>query len=266
MDNNSPVANNTIPTAPMAPMSPVSPVKPFASGHVRALLSIAALAVGIVLDLIAIVSDFMEIGLLSGIQAGGVITNAEAAANDTRQLIIGVLQIVVYLVTVVLFLMWIHRAHRNLPALGAQGLKYSPGWAVGGFFVPFLNLVRPFQVMKEIWKASSPGHGVSDFAGTSGTLGVSGTSWQTAPVSPLLGLWWGVWLLSGVLGQVAVRLSSADTVEGLLTSSWMTLLSDAMGIVAAVLIILIIRQIDSRQEEKALGIVPPATLYAQPTF
>ena len=42
-------------------------------------------------------------------------------------------------------------------ALGANNLKYTPKWAVGCFFVPFLNLVMPYQVVREIWKASNGG-------------------------------------------------------------------------------------------------------------
>ncbi|MFC1995866.1 DUF4328 domain-containing protein [Chloroflexota bacterium] len=58
---------------------------------------------------------------------------------------------ILFVITAVLFYMWIHRAHRNLPSLGVSGLKYSPGWAVGGFFIPILNL-RIFRLDKYILK------------------------------------------------------------------------------------------------------------------
>jgi hypothetical protein len=48
------------------------------------------------------------------------------------------------------------RAYRNLPALGAESPRFSSGWAVGAWFVPFLNLVRPKQIMDDIWRASDP--------------------------------------------------------------------------------------------------------------
>ncbi len=51
----------------------------------------------------------------------------------------------VVIASAVFFLMWFHRVYRNLPALGAAGLKYTPGWAVGFWFIPFLNFVRPAQ-------------------------------------------------------------------------------------------------------------------------
>lgn len=47
--------------------------------------------------------------------------------------------------------MWIHRAYRSLPALGEQGIRWSPAWAAGGWFVPFANLVIPYQIMWDLW-------------------------------------------------------------------------------------------------------------------
>jgi hypothetical protein len=54
--------------------------------------------------------------------------------------VIGFAQMVAYWVTSVAFFVWLHRANRNLPALGAIGLKFTPGWAVGCFFVPLVNV------------------------------------------------------------------------------------------------------------------------------
>jgi Domain of unknown function (DUF4328) len=53
--------------------------------------------------------------------------------------------------------MWMHRAFRNLPALGEQGLRWSPAWAAGGWFIPFANFVIPYQVIRELWSSSGDG-------------------------------------------------------------------------------------------------------------
>jgi hypothetical protein len=49
--------------------------------------------------------------------------------------------------------MWMHRAFRNLPALGEQGLRWSPAWAAGGWFIPFANFVIPYQVLRVLWSS-----------------------------------------------------------------------------------------------------------------
>ena len=213
---------------------------PFASGHSRAQWVSILLALVVALDIVAVVSDYMQIQLFNRALAGETITLAEATANDSRQAAIGGIYLVLFIITAILFLMWIHRAHRNLPSFRIEGLQYSPRWAVGGFFVPFLNLVRPFQVTKEIWKASDPTTDIAD-----------SVAWQSAPTSPIIISWWLLFLISGILGQIMLRLSlQAETLGELLTIGWLTLVTDAVDIPAAILAIMIIRNIDSRQEQK----------------
>jgi len=84
----------------------------------------------------------------------------------------------------VLFLAWVYLASRNLPALGATGLRYRPGWSVGWFFVPFANLFMPYLVMKELWQASSGGFG---------------TDWRSKRIPPVPAAWWAVQVLCGML-------------------------------------------------------------------
>ncbi|MDE0032024.1 MAG: DUF4328 domain-containing protein [Deltaproteobacteria bacterium] len=77
------------------------------------------------------------------------------------------------LTTAVAVSRWIHRANSNARALGARGMAFTPGGAVGWYFVPIANLWKPYQAMREIWKASA------------GPLG-----WQRRSVSALLPCWW----------------------------------------------------------------------------
>ena len=225
------------------------PIPPYDSAHFRARLTIIFLALNIVLDLIALGSGFMEIGLLSRAQEGGTITDTEAEANDTRQAIIGGLQLLTFVLTAIFFLMWIHRAHRNLPALGARDLKFTPNWAVGWFFVPFMNLFRPVQVVTEIWKASSPETSTSDE-----------TAWKSKSTSPVIWLWWAVWIIAGIVGQFAARLAlRAETLETILISSWATFISDGIDMVAAVLAIIVVSNIDKMQEARAAQTATPGS-------
>jgi Domain of unknown function (DUF4328) len=51
---------------------------------------------------------------------------------------------------IVLFLVWIYRAARNVRALGRKGMTITPGWCVGWFFVPIAMLFMPYRAMREI--------------------------------------------------------------------------------------------------------------------
>ena len=118
---------------------------------VRALLWVIA---GV--SLIAAVSDAFEVELLGRIEAGEHVSDAETSFNDIRQSVIGVVQTLAFIATIVLFLMWFSRAYQNVERLGGGPLRYGRGWAIGAWFVPVLNLFRPKQIANDIWRGSDP--------------------------------------------------------------------------------------------------------------
>jgi Domain of unknown function (DUF4328) len=89
------------------------------------------------------------------------------------------LLLIVFLATPVLVLRWIYLASANAHALVGDGMRFSPGWAVGWYFVPVANFWKPYQAMKEIWQLSS---GRPD--------------WKMVPAPAVMRWWWGLWLLS----------------------------------------------------------------------
>src|SRR5262249_30440260 len=110
----------------------------------------------------------------------------------------------------------------------------------GRILCPFLNLIRPFQVTREIWKANNP-H--PDY--------VNAMAWQYSASSPLIGAWWGTWILSGVLGRLVATFSrDAKTADSLLSLTYFSIVSDIVNLIPAVLVILLIRAINERQEQK----------------
>ena len=74
-------------------------------------------------------------------------------------------------------------------AAGVDGLEFTPGWAVGWYFIPFANLLKPFQAMRELWNAS---HGeVTTFGGE-------------APSQ--VKLWWGTWIAGNIVSNIGMRI------------------------------------------------------------
>ncbi len=55
-----------------------------------------------------------------------------------------------YPVILVLLLIWIYRAYRNLKTVQVP-TKYAPGWAPASFFIPVFNLWMPYQIMQDIF-------------------------------------------------------------------------------------------------------------------
>lgn len=108
-------------------------------------------------------------------------------------------------VTSVSVLMWIHRANYNARQLGATGMKFTPGWAVGWYFIPIASIWKPYQAMKEICQAS-----------------FNPRQWWDEERPALLPAWWALWLLAtgaeGVSWSVSTEAaeSASDLVRQLL--------------------------------------------------
>lgn len=96
---------------------------------------------------------------------------------------------VVFVISVIVVAMWIHRAHANLGEVGVDALEFTPGWAVGWYFIPFANLVKPFQAMRELWNAS---HAESDHYGV--------------PAPGAVKAWWAAWIVGNILSSVGTRI------------------------------------------------------------
>ncbi|MCI0378258.1 MAG: DUF4328 domain-containing protein [Gemmataceae bacterium] len=150
-------------------------------------------------------SNYLQLRLAERAIAGQEVQLAEVDSNDLRQLALGVGYLVLSIATVVVFLIWFYRAHANLTPLGARGLSYTSGWAVGFWFVPFLNLVRPVQIAQEIWRNSDPS-----------AVRPDGVHQGTASSSALIGFWWAIYLIANVINNISFRMSlDARTPEAL---------------------------------------------------
>lgn len=64
--------------------------------------------------------------------------------------------ILIYYVFYLVFnLRWLYLAHSNLASFGFP-VANSPGWAVGSWFVPVVNLVVPYLILRELYHGSLP--------------------------------------------------------------------------------------------------------------
>jgi hypothetical protein len=192
------------------------------------------LYLSIALSVLSIVSGLFELKLLSDIGAGRTLAPGEAEGNDLRQQIIGGVRFAALIATIVTFAIWIYRANYNARQLGAAGMRFSPGWAVGWYFIPIANLWKPYQAMKEIWQASA-----------------APENWQQQPRGSILPLWWTFFLLSNILGNATFRLTlRAKTVPELITAGSVSLVSDVVDVVSTVIALALVTQIFRMQMER----------------
>lgn len=204
----------------------------------------------VALSVVGLVSTGMELQFVNNVEAGAYATDAAlfsaADANDMRQMVVGIAQIVVFVLAAVFVGRWIYFSNRNVRLLGATGLKNTPGWAVGWYFVPIANLWKPYQAMKEIWQASA-----------------NPLEWFGQERTPLLPLWWLFWLVSNVIGQVSFRMArEAETIADFQRMSYVTFVSEGVNLALCGVFILLLNQIvrlqlDAMQHKSTLAVFGP---------
>lgn len=246
-----------VPPPPSAPRSAEAPATDPAAWQPvdrRARWTVRMLIVAVVVDLLAVGSGVMELTLLDQATSSAGIDIGAANANDSRQMLVGIVQTLVLLATAVLFIRWLRRVTANLPAISPGRLRFGTGWATGGWFVPILNLWRPLQVVRQAWRRSDP-----DPAS-------AGSSPDGGPVPAIIGLWWAAWIIANITGQASFRLTmGAVEIEEIVTASRITLVSDATSVVAGILAILVVRAVTRRQRRAAgqRGLEQPAGLASE---
>jgi len=198
----------------------------------RATVASAFLGAAAVLNVVRVWAISNEAAILRAVRDGRPFSLSDAQASDDRLAALAGWYLIVIAGTGIAWCVWQHRAQANLRTLGRSGLEFTPGWAVGWWFVPIAWLWKPFQAVRELWKASDP---------ATDPLG-----WRSARTWPLIGWWWACWIVSGVLSGAGTAQRGTD-IDATLAGDTLVMAALALQVVAAVLAIAIIRQVVARQ-------------------
>jgi len=212
------------------------PLRVFAAAAQRANFALMGLAVVVVCEIIGIVAEMGRADIASRLLDGSGASVSEATSSDNLVRLSGFLGLGARALAAVAFLMWLYRVVANNHALRRRHLQYTPGWAVGWWFIPFLNIVRPYQVVAETWHATDPG------AASSPQLAARSDA-------PLLVVgWWLVYLAAGIIGVVAATMSGSDaTLQSLHDGANVAIVGHVVGVIAAALAMIIVLRVTERQ-------------------
>ena len=83
-------------------------------------LVLGALGATLVLNVVAVVSDVSYHDLIQRLVSGGDVSLADAQAADDRQFTIADVQLAVFALTALAFVVWFYRAYENLPPAGRR--------------------------------------------------------------------------------------------------------------------------------------------------
>lgn len=156
------------------------------------------------------------------------------------------------LVGAVIFCFWTYRVVANAHAFGAPG--ESPGMAVGSYFIPFINLWRPYKAITETWIASDP----------AAIPGAHGDAWaQRGASAPGYFLaWWLTWTLSNLASYAALRADTDTPTPSELASNFRVLIGvNVIELVALGLMFAVVWSLTRRQEQRNASGIATATVF-----
>lgn len=199
--------------------------------------------IGITIGLfvLSILSTFLEIQMLQDMRdvnssALNFVNQDRIDSNDIRQGMLALVILAVYIGSIVAVMRWLKGAVRNLPEIGSSGGRFTPGWAVGWFFIPIMNFVRPIQILGELWRGS--------------TTSESNMPWKEKSMWPGIGWFWAIHLVSGFVGWWAVPPEDYSDPDTYLTADYIAIFSDFTGIAAGLLLFQIVSRITDFQTAK----------------
>jgi hypothetical protein len=134
-----------------------------------------------------------EAVVLQKIRTGAYETNEilmEAVnSNAMRVRLVGIIQLLVTIVSGIIFLCWTYRVCKNAHSLNMAQQTSTPGWAVGWYFIPIANLWKPCTALREAWLASCH------------------PDLQRENGASLISFWWSIHILCVALGQISMQMA-----------------------------------------------------------
>jgi uncharacterized protein DUF4328 len=223
-------------------------------GLTKTLTVLFAIHIGLLA--LMIIGVINHLSVLGDKERGGFVFDTKAV-NDAQTFPASMLLLagLVGIATFVLLIIWLYRAAKNNEALGRQNPRLGAGWAIGGWFIPVAWWVIPFIVLDDVWRGSDPAIPRGD------------PSWRRSRTLPAI---W-AWAVTAAILTIPNFIASsggdvrADEPEKVRRDDILRIIGALGGIIAAVLAIVVIRKVATRQEEAlraqqaAVGASPPAS-------
>jgi len=189
---------------------------------------------------LAVGYDFAEIRLASSAFAGVAVEPAERLAHGATGAWVGMFQIVCFAMTGLAFVGWLYRARVNVRAMGMRRMQYRREWVIFGFLIPVLNLLRPYQVVREVWRASDPSS-------------VDPMGWKEVRTPPLLTVWWSTFLVYLAFEILATALVGGGAGMRRFRAAYnLEIIGDMCAAVSASLAYFVVMGISENQDAKRL--------------
>jgi hypothetical protein len=216
----------------------------------RARVAIILIWLVLLMDVIAFTSGYFQYDLLVGVANGNELSMETANANDLRQRIVGIFEIVIFIISGITFIRWFRRAYYNLK-LKWDYLAETDGWVVGAWFVPIVSLYKPYRMMKELYLE------------THSVLTNKGFDLSSRFTTAHLPWWWALWIINSIMGQILFRFSlRAESLNELISLTYFNMCVNVIGVPLAIITVKVIKDyaklepllLEIKEEEESVEI------------
>jgi len=156
-------------------------------------------------------------------------------------------QVVLYVPSAVVFVAWFYRMRRVTGLLAPDRFRNGPGWAIGSWLIPLVNLWMPYRVAFDMWSAAT-------------MLPADGERYRARmwPVN----LWWALLVLSVLFNRIAAAAyKDAESPGEIRDGVTQYMIADAVHIAAAAAAVYFAVRLTAMQRLKATrGPFEPAIL------
>jgi len=180
-------------------------------------------------------SSYMTYQLL--VEAQSVDIDIERAEmNDLRDGAIALLFLATYIALIVVYINWFRRGRYNLEQC-VPDLAHTHQQAGYAWFIPFVNLYQPYQIMKEMYERA---------VGFLRQKGIDGIE----PGLSLVGLWWTYWVVANIANNVVTRMFwDAESLSELTKSTGADIILNLISLPLIVLAIKVVQNYSKIEEE-----------------
>jgi hypothetical protein len=164
------------------------------------------------------------------------------SVKDTGSMI-AVLLMFVFLVNMFAFGAFTHRASRNVLAMKNAGQGFTPEKAVLWFFIPVLNMIKPWRVFRELFRGSDPDVTIKDE-----------TAWKTkGKVPAIVNIWALIYVVVFFFNPRSIGwfwYSIRETIDDVITAHQRLVIADLLLAVLGVAAIFVVLELHKRQEAR----------------
>ena len=194
--------------------------------------SITCLLLGVVafFALVSMIQAGSGLRVVDDVRAGMLIPKEAKDFHDST-VFAGLEYLGAALATAIAYLAWLSRTVDNVPELRGGRPSVTPRWSIGWWFIPLANLVKPYQIVRDIHDRLAIGAG-------------PGGGW-------IVLAWWVTSILGNVISQIATRLPDPSSPDALSTLYSIQATGYALALLGAILAIVVVLRIQWRADARA---------------